>query len=179
MSCELDPVINEYIEQLRTTYECEAYYFTLMGTLTLIDICAALNSKDGETAGDKFKEWYETYVSDYHSNENLNFDSQKCWRFRCKMVHQGRPEHDVESTDVRILFCIDNAQIHKCKSDCDGYYYYYLDIKIFMEDVIKGVKEWYQELGEENHVKENIDMMIKKRNQDPGCLVGGRLRFIG
>ncbi|MFC2010770.1 hypothetical protein ACFLUR_00560 [Chloroflexota bacterium] len=168
--------MEEYISQLRETYKEELYYFTLMGTLALIDICAALNSPDGETNGDLFKGWFNKYLSHYSSGSSgtiTSFYADECYKLRCRFMHQGRASIDARSMDSTvksgaIAFRVGPGKVHMC--NFSGIYY--LDIETFMEDVIAGVKIWTIDVKDVVHVKENREKMVKILNYDPGKGIG-------
>jgi len=166
--------MEEYIKQLRRTYKNRLYYFTLMGTLSLIDICAALNSLDGETNGEKFKAWFEKYLPEYSSQGNITgFYTDECYKFRCRFLHQARAEMDVAPVNKtvksgKLAFYIGPAKVHMC--NFNGVYY--LDIETFMNDVIKGVKKWIKDTEDLSFVKKNKKRMIKIVDYDPGGGIG-------
>jgi hypothetical protein len=167
--------MDEYINQLRRTAQARIPYFTLMGTLSLIDICAALNSENGETKGSKFKGWYAKYLSSYHSgsNHSTNFDAEDCYKLRCRILHQGRAEMDHDKIDNqvksgKVAFRLGPGKVHKCISNG----LYYLDIEIFMEDVITAVTEWEKENRDNPVVIRNKSKMMKIIDHDPGKMIG-------
>ena len=164
--------MEDYIHQLRATYRSELYYFTLFGTLSLIDFCAALNSPSGETSPKLFKEWFNKYLPRYSSTSFgsiTGFSADECYKFRCRMLHQFRAQIDADSMDDtvksgKIAFGLHSSKIHMC--NFGGVYY--LDIKTFMEDVISGVEEWTDDVRNLPHVEENRKKMVKVLNYDPG-----------
>ena len=174
--------MEDYISQLRETYRCGVYYFTLFGTLSLIDICAALNSPSGETSGSLFKEWFNKYLPQYSSTSfgsAISFSADECYKFRCRMLHQLRAGIDAPSMDDsvksgKIAFAIGGSRIHMC--NFGGVYY--LDIQTFMEDVISGVERWTDDVRNVTHVEENRKKMVKVSNYDPGHGIGGKGKYI-
>lgn len=161
-------IIDDFVEQLKISYDAKAYYLTLMGTVSLIDICAALNEPSGETNGNVFKKWYEMYGPKYRNEQNksLGFSAEECYRFRCKLLHQGR----VESESQKMVFSISGGSIHNCASKN---IFYYLDIKTFMNDVISGAYNWLDDNQGVLHIEENFKKMIKIADRDPGGFTGG------
>jgi hypothetical protein len=174
--------MEDYIRQLRATYNSKLYYFTLFGTLSLIDCCAALNSPSGETSGRLFKDWFNKYLPQYSSTcfgSATSFSANECYQFRCRMLHQLRAEIDADSMDRtvksgKIAFAIGGSRIHMC--NFGGVYY--LDIQTFMEDVISGVERWTDDVRNVPHVEENRHKMVKVRNYDPGHGIGGKGQYI-
>ena len=160
--------MEDYIRQLRAIYGCGLYYFTLFGTLALIDFCAALNSPSGETKPDLFKEWFNKYLPQYSSTSfgsATSFSADECYKFRCRMLHQLRAEIDASSMDDTIHMC-----------NFGGVYY--LDIQTFMEDVISGVERWTDDVRNVPHVEENRKKMVKVHKHDPGHGIGGMGTYI-
>ena len=165
-------IIDDFVEQLKISYEAKAYYLTLMGTVSLIDICAALNEPSGETDRNVFKKWYETYLPSHCNDrdEPLGFSADDCYKFRCKLLHQGRAEGE----NKKMVFYVGDGHIHRCASND----FYYLDIERFMNDVISAACEWLDENQGVPHIDENFSKMIKINDRDPGGFVGGRGPFI-
>ena len=168
--------MEDYIRQLRATYASELYYFTLFGTLSLIDFCAALNSPSGETSPPLFKEWFNKYLPQYSSTSfgsATSFSADECYRFRCRMLHQFRAEIDADSMDDtvksgKIAFRIRSGAVHRC----NFHGIYYLDIETFMEDVISAVEKWTDDVRNLAHVEENRKKMVKIHNYAPGHGIG-------
>ena len=168
--------MEDYICQLRATYSFQLYYFTLFGTLSLIDFCAALNSPCGETSATLFKEWFNKYLPQYSSTSfgsATSFSADECYKFRCRMLHQFRAEIDADSMDPtvksgKIAFRTSTSKVHMC--NFSGVYY--LDIETFMENVISGVERWTDDVKNVPHVEENRKKIIKVLNYDPGHGIG-------
>ena len=169
--------IKEYISQLQKTHSLELYHFTLMGTLALIDICAAINSPNGETSGRKFKNWYEKYLSEYLPENAFNgmpvgLSANECYKFRCRLLHQGQAKIDTEDNQEtktgRIVFVFYGGTMHRCNANGD----YILDAETFMNDVIKAVKEWYEENKEDSHVFSNCENLLGFKNTFSNPAIG-------
>ena len=161
--------MEEYIRQLRATYNEGLYYFSLIGCVTLIDTCAALNSKNGETNKKVFKKWYNKHLSQYTDiGDTLSFNAEECYKFRCRLLHQSRTEMDAPTMNRnvksgKIAFRIGKGTFHCC--NFEGVYY--LDIKTFMEDLINAVLKWMNESREDPDFKKNYSHMIKTTNVPP------------
>lgn len=171
--------LQEYVRQLQETYKSKLYYFTLIGTMSLIDTCAALNSPDGETKGSLFRAWFSKYLPQYapvnhHFGDMTGFSAEECYKFRCRLVHQGRAEIDAKTSDPavktgKIAFHVEGSKIH-CSN---GNGVYYLDIENFMNDVIHAVQDWLTEKIDEPHVQVNLSKTIALHKDPPNMgLVG-------
>jgi hypothetical protein len=51
--------MEDILRQIEATNEAGYYYVALFSVLTLPDICAALESINGETTGDRYADWYD------------------------------------------------------------------------------------------------------------------------
>lgn len=164
--------MEEYIRQLRATCDAELYYFSLIGCMTLIDTCAAINSITGETSKLHFKDWFNRYLPEYVNNnqfgDSISFSADECYKFRCRLLHQGRTEMDAVSMNTnvksgKIAFRIGTGTFHCC--NFGGVFF--LDIKTFMEDLIQAVFKWIEETKDILHVIQNFSQIIKTTNLDP------------
>lgn len=134
--------MNILIEQLEKSLELDVPVLSLMGTVTLIDICAAINSPNGKTSGQKFINWYENYIGIHF----FMFDGHECYALRCKLLHQGKADYSHDKMNSffkngKILFNVSKGTIHNCNANG----YYYLDPKEFIRIVINGVKKMGRE----------------------------------
>ena len=80
----LNSAFQIYWDELARCRNSRAYWALLHVTVCLPDICAALQSGDGETKGALYKAWCERYLPD-----QLLTDAE-WWAMRCKVLHQGR-----------------------------------------------------------------------------------------
>jgi len=159
--------LNEIICQMQKAYDLKLYYFTLMGSLSLIDTCAAINSPNGETNNKKFKKWFNKYLTDSSTNSPMiSFSADECYKLRCRIFHQSIAAIDSKTTNYtvktgKIVFTAGPGSIHR--SNSMGIYY--LDIHKFMKEVIDGVAKWFEEVKLEQHVNQNIMKLIQTREK--------------
>lgn len=73
-----------YWDEMDRCRDGKAYYALLHLTVCLPDICAALQSSNGETSGNKYKTWCDQYLT------NPKLTGAERWDMRCKVLHQGR-----------------------------------------------------------------------------------------
>lgn len=159
--------LNEIINQMQKAYDLKLYYFTLMGSLSLIDTCAAINSPNGETNNKKFKKWFDKYLPDLSTNSAMtSFTADECYKLRCRIFHQSIAAIDSETTNYtiktgKIVFTAGPGSIHR--SNSMGIYY--LDIFEFMKEVINGIVKWLEEVKSEQHVIQNTMKLIQTRDK--------------
>ena len=123
--------------------ECLArglYFPALYTTLTLPDICGALGSENGKTSGDKYKAWFDEYVSQKY---NGFVNGETCYFLRCSLLHQGTSIHP-SGNYSRILFTLPNPQNNTFHNNVlnDALN---LDLKIFCLDIISVADSWVAE----------------------------------
>jgi len=73
-----------YFDEMQRCRKAGAYWALLHITVCLPDICAALQSVDGETKGQRYKAWCSSYAND----AALTPDER--WLMRNNILHQGR-----------------------------------------------------------------------------------------
>lgn len=61
--------IELYLEQIEACLQEKLYLPALASALSLPDICAALESDNGESSGTKYQKWYDEYGRKYCSKK--------------------------------------------------------------------------------------------------------------
>lgn len=131
------------------------YFMALQSTLTLPDICGALQSSNGEANRDKYMTWYDTYAKESNSNA---ISGRDCYYFRCSCVHQGISQHS-KSSYKRILFLVPNNNYTMHNNIINDALN--IDIKIFCSNMISSVRKWEQEMKNNPNFIKNYDNLIK------------------
>lgn len=133
--------MEEFLDQIEVALTENQFYLALFCCLALPDICGAISSADGMATGDRYKEWFNRYVSPRYDGI---LDGSNCYAFRCAALHQGRAEHRALGYS-RILF-IDPDSAHgailhnNILNDALN-----IDVRVFCTDIIQGVKTWITE----------------------------------
>lgn len=146
--------MRDLISQIRKGLDNNMYYLSLYVSLTLPDICGAIESINGEASGDKYKKWFNDYVAQKYID---NFDGEDCYYFRCSLLHQGSSQHR-KSKYKRVIFVeptLSNGNIFHNNILEDALN---IDVKIFCEDIINGVEAWLVK-------NENLDNYNKNNNK--------------
>lgn len=81
---QLDSVFATYWEDMDRCRSAGAYWSLLHVAVCIPDICAALQSDDGETSGTKYIGWCDQYA------HHASLSGQERYWMRCKVLHQGR-----------------------------------------------------------------------------------------
>jgi hypothetical protein len=84
-----------FLQQIQASLEEKLYYLALYTSLTIPDICSALESDNGEAEGKKYKQWYDKYMLNKYRSVagEVVFSADDCWYFRCSILHQGSSIH--------------------------------------------------------------------------------------
>lgn len=145
------------LSEIDRAIDAELYFAALALCLTLPDICAALESSNGESNGNKYKDWYRENLQDKYPN----ITPADIWSLRCGVSHQGRfgnPQRQY----ARVLFTVPNPQGHVFHNNIvkDALN---LDAIIFCRDVLSAVRGWFAEKKEDATVRENLQYLVKFR----------------
>jgi hypothetical protein len=112
------------------------FYSAILLSLTLPDICAALESPDGKSDGDRYMRWYDAHLARTYPQ----LTSIDCWSLRCGVAHQGRFGPATKQYS-RVIFGLPNNQgitIHRTTVH-DALY---LDAVHFCRDFLAAVRTW-------------------------------------
>lgn len=151
----MEAILNEVDRALRA----KLYYVAIAMTLTIPDICAALESQNGETSGPKYKAWYNANMAARYPN----ITDVDIWSLRCGVLHQGRYGHPKMQYE-RILFTVPNAQNNVFHNNIinDALN---LDVILFCRDVVDCARIWFG--GKQNDLvtQNNLANLVRLRPQ--------------
>ena len=88
MPGQMTAAFQPYWDEIDRCRQAKTYSSLLHVTVCLPDICAALESQNGETSAQLYKAWCDKYLT------HPNFLSAERYRMRCKVLHQGRAATD-------------------------------------------------------------------------------------
>jgi hypothetical protein len=149
--------MKEITDEIEKALSADLYYLAILTALSLPDICAALESDNGETSGAKYKAWYDAWMAKLYPE----ITSVDLYSLRCGIVHQGRLGH-AKMQYSRVLFTIPNAQrnvFHRnIFNDALN-----LDAVVFCRDVVRCVSEWYEAKHNDPNVKANFPRLLRLR----------------
>src|SRR2546428_896437 len=80
----LDKAFQIYWDEMDRCRKHKAYWALLHDTVCLPDICAALQSANGEATGPRYAGWCDQYLVD------PIISGAERWEMRCKVLHVGR-----------------------------------------------------------------------------------------
>ncbi len=148
--------MQDIINQIRAVNNSGVYYVALFSALALPDICAALESANGEASKAKFITWFDTYVACKYSG---NLDGESCYYFRCSMLHQGSTQH-ARGRYSRIIFLEPSSNMifhNNIMNDALN-----IDIRIFCEDICVSAESWWKAVSLRPDLQANFARSIKR-----------------
>lgn len=130
------------------------YHLSLGTTLCIPDICAALQSENGNTNRKKYINWYNKYVGD-----KIRMTADDCYYFRCSFLHQSSTHH-IESNYERIIFVEPNAIGLLHNNVILGALN--IDINAFCRDIIESARSWQVEVKDSDVYIRNHKKSFKR-----------------
>jgi hypothetical protein len=150
------------LREIERALDAQLYYPAVVMTLTLPDICAALESPDGKTSGQKYKDWYNRYLAEV----SPGMTDVDCYSLRCGVVHQGRVGHP-NLRYSRIVFSLPQSAFRG--SLVSGFnagsdeVFLMLDAEQFCHAVMNQVRIWMEEKETDATVKMNLPRLVQFR----------------
>jgi len=157
----LDRAFRIYWDEMDRRRSARAYWALLHVTVCLPDICAALESADGETKGARYVAWCDQYLPD-----PLLSGSER-WQMRCKVLHQGRASiAGGRYAGFSFAQPAANGQVDHRRLERATLV---LDVGTLAAEMTAGVRKWIQrhEMNlsspEVAHIQRNLSSLIRVR----------------
>jgi hypothetical protein len=147
----MEPLLNEIERGLNAGL----YYLALMLALALPDICAALDSPDGVTSGQKYRDWYDANMAPKYPKVT----AADCWSLRCGVLHQGRFGHpNMQYSRVAFTLPVIN-RIRSHNNIVNDWLN--LDAVMFCRDMATSVRVWFQANQNNVNVMANLPKLVR------------------
>lgn len=142
-------------KEIDRALSAELYYLAIVTTLSLPDVCAALESANGTTSGRKYQAWCDRwFLPSYPELTSLDL-----WSMRCGVLHQGRFGYG-NMQYARVLFTLpntDNNVFHRnVLNDALN-----LDVVRFCRDMTQAVSQWYEAKQDDPNVQTNLPRLVQ------------------
>jgi len=145
------------LAEIERALNAQIFYPALVVTLTLPDICAALEAPNGRSSRLKYIAWYDAHVATIYPLVT----AIDCYSIRCGVVHQGKFGHP-GSQYSRVIFTLPDPgrnTFHKnIINDALN-----LDPIIFCRDMISIVRLWYEIAQSDPIVQKNLPDVVQVR----------------
>ncbi|MGH9012507.1 MAG: hypothetical protein ACRDZ1_00975 [Acidimicrobiia bacterium] len=161
--------MNDFLDQVEAAAnDGRLYYIALLGALTVPDICGALEAKDGQATGDRFKAWYDAHVAP----QQKFLTGEDCYRFRCSFLHQGSTQHP-KSGYSRILFvepgAASNVVLHmNVMMDALN-----IDARLFCLEVVDAARHWLTGVVGTEPYETNLNAFVRRYPDGLPPYIGG------
>jgi hypothetical protein len=147
------------LDEIKKACQMRLYYLAVMLCLALPDICAALESPDGQTSERKYRAWVKQWLPSVYE-EYLT--PQDMYRLRCGVLHQGRMGHP-GLRYTRVAFSVQglyhlNFLPSEAKPEILN-----LSAGLFCKDVVESVEKWYAAKEKNAVVRANISRLVHYR----------------
>jgi len=149
--------MRDFLAQIKRGLDQNLYFLSLFSALAIPDICGAMGSENGEASAEKYKAWFDKYVSPKYNNF---INGEDCYYFRCSLLHQGSSQHK-KSNYKRVLFVEPTATTNifhnNIMNDALN-----IDVRIFCDDLISGAGKWLKENENTDLYKKNYDKFMRR-----------------
>jgi hypothetical protein len=146
------------------------YYLALVGALTLIDMCAALESPDGKTNRTKMANWFSTHLKRHYEW----LEGEDCYGLRCGLLHQGVIKTSAQGHQSkwdRTVFVLSHMR------NCAANGAYITSLPQFCIDVCTQVKAWMAQKRTDPIVQKNMQNLMALHERGLAPYVMGQPLF--
>ena len=161
--------MDELLTQIESSLNNDEFYLALFVSLAMPDICGALGSKNGQANGNRYKAWFDKYVSNKYRG---NLDGSNCYAFRCSALHQGRAKHKNLGYS-RILFAdpttssgilMHNNVLNDALNS---------DVRNFCQDIVEGVRAWLKDIKSDANFNTHYPHFLQRHKGGLSPYIGG------
>ena len=152
--------MRDLLNQIQMALNLNLYYLALFVSLSIPDVCGAIESENGKAKKSRYINWFDKYVS--HKYGDI-LTGEDCYYFRCSLLHRGSSQHQ-KSTFSRVLFIeplLTTNIIHSSIAN-DALI---IDVRIFCTDIIEGVLDWLRQNEGTELYERNYDKFMRRYPQ--------------
>lgn len=159
---ELNP-LERILEDIEKALRAEFYYLAIAVSLTVPDICAALECDPAKiwVTEAKYVAWCRTNLEPHYRH----FTSEDCYRLRCGVLHQGKFGHPKTPYD-NVYFGLPNTTgfvNHDGLVEWGGKKGLQLDAQMFCQTMIAAVRNWLAKSVENPNIAVNLPHLVSLR----------------
>jgi len=147
------------LDEIKEACRLRLYYLAIMLCLALPDICAALESSNGETSEKKYRAWVQQWLSHKYGEY---FTPQDMYRLRCGVLHQGRMGHPGLHYG-RVAFATQGLFHQNFLPSPKNPEILNLSAGWFCKDVVESVEAWYEAKKNDPTVCGNLSRLVHFR----------------
>lgn len=155
------------LNQIENSVENHSYMIGLYSSLTIPDICGALESENGYATGQKYKAWFDAWVSQKYGGW---FTGEQCYAFRNGVVHQGRANHQNLGYE-RIIFVEPGHGLTAHNNIMNDAFN--IDVGQFCTDMVESARDWIKATEHTDNFQRNIVHLLQRHDNGlPPYIVG-------
>jgi len=150
---QLPTALDMVLVDIEKALQNKLFYLALVGTVTLMDMCAALESEDGKTNRGKLAAWFTQNMGSLYSY----LEGMDCYGLRSGLVHQGIAKTTAQghaSKWRKIIFLLPSDFTFSNGALNDAYV---TNLAEFCRDVCARVKVWRTAKSGNPIFEKNID----------------------
>ncbi len=139
---EIETAFRAYYDEIHNCLRHRCYWALLHLLIVLPDICGALESKNGEANGPRYKEWCKRYLAD------LTLSDEEWWDIHCVVLHQGRTLAR-RGRYIAYSFSQPNAQgvaAHRITVNRPSGLELNLDVAMMTEEIQASMHAWFNDI---------------------------------
>ena len=165
--------VNDLLIEIERALDARLWFLALMGSLTIPDVCCALESDDGETNASRYRAWFDAYVSQNYSAPHGGeavFTGADCWRYRCAILHQGVSQPS-RSRYSRVVFVDPDNSNYLHRNVFDDILN--LDLRTFCLDLIASARQWQVNASQTVTYESNAAKIFRRHPDGIAPAIGG------
>jgi hypothetical protein len=158
------PKIEFVLSEIEKALASRLHFAAITMSLTLPDVCAALESLDGRSTFRRYTEWYKANVTTFS-----HLTAEHCYSLRCGVVHQAQTVVKGQRYKRVIFVPPESAQIQE-GVDHDALLF---NTDFFCDSLIESVRRWYEANHSNPTVLANLPGLVEVRPDGyPNYFVG-------
>jgi len=143
-----------FTTELQNALKGKAYYAAILLALTLPDVCSALESANGASTPETYKNWYEKWLGPQYPTVT----GADIYFLRCSVAHQAAFNHPAMQVKKVYFTLPTGLLIYDQNEDEHGLQ---LDLIRFCKSMAEAVDRWYSAKGNTPEVEKNIKRMFR------------------
>lgn len=175
----LEESFKVYFDEIERCVRGRCYWALLHLVVVLPDICASLESDNGETNDSRYRNWCKRYLADQLIKPG------DWYRMRCIVLHQGRTV-DEEGKSQYAVFSFSQPNeaglaVHPCVKEGKQGKILHMDVGVMADLVRAAMHKWFEFL-EKNEQPEKVQNVVRNaemlaRSQDRPVMPTAMQRF--